>query len=745
MPRVQLGRRVDPTSTGSSARWSVEVRKKWRDRFVDPADADNTWTKEPYLRPLIAREATLAGRSFARFEWTYGPIERTDSTSPGTPGKVLPILDKSSDWFVRIILHPNRGIQPVIGPRPPAPPVEEPIAIWTGIIPKQSFDVFGDIPPSGSEPGFERGVQTIEAYGLDWLLRNSKLYGSYVHDDGSVEFFQRVIAFNRRERRGRANLGNRSTGRQGYTPESPGGTANYIGATSYVFEGRDPLGNFFRWTNTDAAEYVLASRTGRPRFFIAGQLDSLDQFSDQIETKGKSLHGILTTIIDRRRGQLSFVDTQETIPAQGAPPGDGNPELKIFSSISQPIAVGNVIVPANPNQVDVSLPTSRHNPEQFVIEINHEARPEWIIVRGGASKSMFSIDAANGLLGRWTEDEENAYLDGDPNGTTAEEHDRFRGNFPNVFRRFIIDSEFDWFSDGLAIIPTFDANAVVKNLSIGGDTGKVWPGFNALLRSLLIEETDSDEPEFVKPFVVGYNSQSDTHFFIHRPPASPGGGIEDGTFAGHIRMGDRQLTWEVVANPNHLFALDDWIGAADTNTEPISYWGDQIATLAVRGDSIPQVIRRVTGGAAFPIGHDSVQVIEVPSVEVWTITRNTVIGINGDGTLILANESTVPINPAFWGVNFGLLRDDTEELRTIAALTESWYGQEERAALTLKLPVLTNDYPLGTLIRDVVGVKRTAINTPVTEREYDFESHTLTIKTEVITPDFRRLIPRKTV
>ena len=708
----------------------VYVRRRWKNITPSAGTDDHIWKPEPYLRPLRAREELLAGHSSATFRWHYGAaIKQPDSTAfVETP----PVLSTGADWFVKIAIVSDN---PQFGGAGPQPAGASEIPIWFGIIPRQSFRVFGIANPDGKTDPVGQGEQLLEAYGLDWLLDRTMPHGSHVDTNGTG-FIERVLAFNERFGRGHQEVGNRGTSKHGYFRRNLFGNPTTQIANAHHFGAAGET-----WRYRDIAEYALETRDGYPEFTLGGDLRNLEGASEVIQHDGQSLRSILNRVIDRRRGMGAAV---RCVNSEPPPIFEYDPEVNVFSLFAEPFSVGGVTIAPNANQVNVVL--GGVDPHEITIEIDRSNAPEGLIVRGSALRSMFTLTFQDGSIEKaWSDADQLAYnVASNLTPDDPIENDRFRADFPNVYRRFRVPAGWDWTPGGNIALPDFGFDA--KLLSPVTKVATIWPYFMAFDRELFFAEDDTADAEFMKPILFLHNPETGKYFYADRPPPSDTGeGTAPGTTRAGIRMADRGLGFEVQASTAHLIAAGTFLvgvgGTNETNAEPVVDYRSMLATVCVKTNIRPCVRVDDVLGVSYNSRHGTRLVIDVPDAEFWWITRGTYIGFNDNGLLAGANESTVPALPGTAWTDQGILiRDDSDRLQHIAALARSWY-QSQRAKVRIVKSSLDNQYPLGTMIRKVVDDWHDEeIGTVVSSREWDFENHTMTIETQYVEPDFAALM-----
>ena len=284
---VQLdGRNAEFVNQSAATVW---IRKSWTDE----------WQYVPFLEPVNASAAAMPAGSKATLKYKYGQFIYPDISS--SPVTLLP--EDISGWFVGIQLHQSWGSTPV----------------FTGQIVSQSDNI------GGCGDYVERGEITLDCYGLEYLLRQYDITGSYVYDHLGHRFCQKTLPVNKAEGFGSS------------LPKTKSSTKDSLG--TYVF-GSDEY-----WNNAEFLEYVLAH-------FQADGLDwrisgnaawTLQQIVRPFSSyEGKSVLDVVGQMIDKYRGigWRVFYDV-----------GSNAPVIDIYSELATPMSFyGGFQMPANSQQ-----------------------------------------------------------------------------------------------------------------------------------------------------------------------------------------------------------------------------------------------------------------------------------------------------------------------------------------------------------------------------------------------------------
>lgn len=542
--------------------------------------------------------------------------------------------------------------------------------VWVGVCDYERHLPHGTV-------GYFQGPQDFQCYGLGHLLDRVQITGAHTEDG----YIDRAVVFNRPEVRGQAQRGNRSA--------NPGAAGVYVVSR----DGKE-------WTNLDLVQYLLQYYAPEGlTFVLVGHYTALDNFVEQWDFDGKSLWQCLNELIDRRRGLgFNLVST-----------GSGPIYVNVWSTLTAPIAVGDTFLPANPDQVIVGFDGLRD--VQPAITLNRLATYDAVEVRGGPVYTTFSLSAADETLEpAWTPEQETAYKAGSGDAEAdTQDHDAERGTDKHgtVYRVYRVPDNWDWqVGDGEGGETTYNAAPTVKDDGTIDYTtaAPAWQGGKQFERELcLLEDPESDSnPEYRKAFVVVRHPDDDTWHFVERLDAV-------GLTPASVRPGDSGLTIEVspqgaahVAALNHFDTADD--GTSDTNTDPQYDYETYIATVQVATDQHLRIRVELPGVWHTETGRT--KVIDYPSAVAWIVVPGTVLDVT-DGELVRADD---------WQVE----RDDTDTLRTIAALAAAWYLQP-RSELSWELQGVSVSHPVGQLVRGLASQwTLTDVASVITRRAWDF-------------------------
>jgi hypothetical protein len=565
-------------------------------------------------------------------------------------------------------------------------------SIWVGTIQTTGNKLHGATYPSGE--------QQIAAYDLSHVLDRIEVRGS-ITESGNI---WRPLCFNKKDGRGIGLRGNRSYGLAGN------------GAHVYSKDG-------YLWSNFDIANYLLVNyQEGGLRFLLAGQLEPLAQIYEEHNLNGMTLKQALDKLIDRRRG----INYRIVIPDSGS----GYCYIFVYSTTATPIATGDAYLPANPFQVVVNFDGAIDVDPNLTVTTLQQYNA--IEVVGGPIYSTFTLSFADGTLeGKWTAEEQSQYglASGDGDG---KDNDLFRQAdvYRNVWQKYGPPANWDWMAgDGFGgqkqnARPWCDFYGRVRP----DGYANLWPGektFEHKLPFRVVTSYSASAPEYRRPFV------------LVRHPANSAGGDQHVYYidkmtaqelpAATVSMSDRDLAFLIEPEINHVLALNYWPETnATTNTDPTYNPTLLIATLQVATDCHLYCYTQVPG---VPVSDTpQVKTIHRPDLEAWYVVPGTVV-------------DAVDGQPKRYGLEVAaapryLERDDSSELRRIAALASAWYGQP-RHTLNYTYEGLSLMAPCAYMILGVASSWHlTDVGTCVTERDWDFLGDRTTVRTGFEELDF---------
>lgn len=706
MASVSIGPAVSPATAVST------VLRKWPNAVYMRQTWDADWTLVPYLTAVSARWAAFPGKSTAQLQFRYGTVARE-----GRATFFDYALLAKHDYFICITAVPEDMAE---------------FVLWVGVVPAHAFEVFGT-KTSGMTVTMA-GKETLTAHGFEYLLARRRVVGAWVYEAGVSPYTAKNIGwaptFNERHSRGASLLGNRSASKiVTDAPPLP---------LSYGFgDDVDASDNPHRWSVRDIIEYLLEWSNPpsgvEPGCVLAGPDQSpydligyLDGLYDVVPQEGRNVWDLLKKLLDRRRGVSAYL--APSLAGDGMPDGSKPITLYVFSMTDTPSRVGNFTFPGNPYWVDLTLDEGLLL-QRAVVQIDSLNTFDQIVVEGERVVSCFSAETAAGsgrapLEIAWPDADETAY-----DAADDEERSRMKDRWERVYRIFRLPDDFNW-SGTQAFNPAFDDDGNIQM----GTIAPFWNKMHRLLDWLPILASgaiaaESTVPGMTKPlaFCEEYDEEgapTGIWSWVESPP------LENGMpkhAKADVIVHNREGMIEIRAESQHYLALNHFNPAPDQDdaaSPPVFDYDRMVVTIAVEADSRPrvQVTTQVAGGL---IGRTLT--IRVPGVQVWVVgIGSTAIALNADGTL------------AFYTGN-GVRRDDTDQLRAVAALAKSVYGKR-RAAIRVTERGLWATAELGTMVRAVMmGQSQTLVNAVVTELSWDFVKATTTVHTGFLDLDTRRV------
>ena len=671
MPVIQSPQQPSTETFPRVARW-VEVKQNW----ADP------WLPIAFWVPLRARIEVAPGHGGASFGRWLGRVQPEGSTTKQlfTPADLV-------DWYCRIII---------------CHPAQQPVPIWTGIIPDST--VLVDSPTVGR-------AQTLEAFGLTWLMDRQPLTRSWVRSNGATVLSEDLLIFNRRNPgKGLSLSGNRSKDKD-------------LTLGCYVFEGG--VDGCREWSNLDIAEYLLKTQVfSEVEFSIGGMTAAIATMKNEWKQAG-TVWQMLNQLIDKRHG-LTFY------PKVG---DDGKVTLWITSEIETDINYGGQTLPKNPVQVSFALPTTgaeQHLPLDITCRFTEVAKYDQLVIRGNFTIIMATLSKLDGSFDRgWTAGQSSDYRFS--GSMTAEEADdaRKKWEFTDVFTKFVVPPTWD------GKVKNGDGAGAARNVfPITNEDGTFdfsFPGpflreFRQLNRELIIEKgklyqtspiTDStepgSEPEF-RPILVAIKDSFDgaghkaTNKWIR---ADRLGSSQSGLHNLNVSVLDKDMGIRITCHPHHYLAGNEWDAMDATTVWPEIDWTQLLITACFTTDVRQEIVITLAESGE----NAKKKIIDVPAAEHWRIIPETVVDIDNDGALVRVHADNL------------VVRDDIEILKAYAAFAQTWYGTQ-RQAVTIPIQTLGQFVELGTYLTGISNAYMwLPVGTVVTGIEWDFAAPTTTIST----------------
>lgn len=532
--------------------------------------------------------------------------------------------------------------------------------IWMGVIQDTQFSVFGGETAAGDE--------SLTAYGFEHLLDRAAVEGALT-DDGEIGW---CPPFNERPGWGAGLLGNKS-------------------ATAARFSTDGDL-----WSNADIIDYLVTryAPSAIP-WSYSGLTGALADLYGVYSLEGLTLKQCLDKLIDRRRG-LGWTIRY----------GTGAPVIHVFSILDTAAAVGDVIMPANSEQITIDV---RYGIliGDVVLATSQAAAYDSVLVQGSRAKVAFTSSVASGSLETaWSLSAEAAYKAA--GGGEAAERDAVRTGtqFESVYQHFRLPDGWSWTDyAGVDATVAFDDLAQFDTQH----TGPRWNNRRPFLRYLPIPDPVNDG-EMLRPLafleVDGTPYQADRLGQLGKPACS-------------VSLLDGCPGISLSAGINHVLAAGHLDAETDMSaTAPVYDYGTLVATVAIETDARPAVRVAVSALAA---DFARTLVLDVPDAHYWYVVPGTVIGCE---------------NGTYSRHAGGVTRDDTAKLRQIAAMAAAWYGRQ-RASLRFNEKLISPQYAPGMLVTDVTsGTGIAPVGTVITQVSFDFQKFTTSVSTAFGELDF---------
>ena len=623
----------------------VKVAASWAD----------AWVEVPNLEPLSAVDAVGPNRWSASFRWRYA----AEMKQPEAGGSAVVNPVDLHNQYVQIGVDDGDGYR----------------ALWTGIIDARSYEIWAD---RDARP---QGVQTLAAYGLDYLLDRSPVIGAWAFLNGESKHLDVSPTFNRRATRGLVNtaLGNRAD------------TAGGLGV--YEFGDRDSTSV---WSNGHIINYLLKRFT--PEILaieLSGQTEILDKISGVYELEGLSVFQCLNQLIPSERGVGWTLRTDDA----------GQIKLHVFSALTSPVTAGGVTIDGNAEPVPIAVETGL----EFVapkITVSHAQQFDKLIVQGRELLSCCTLSYTDDTLEKaWPDALETEYKVGDAANPTDEvknDKERKKSRFETVYTLHRVPIGWNGI---VGIGPTEEVALPTCNAdgTIDDAMQSALHGLHTFERQLPIVQTDVDNvSEYMKP--VAFIQEPTSGEYIQ---TDLGGQDDEGDAlpAASVRMLDGMLGVQVKPSKiNHLYALNHFDPDADGKTAegnvPVYDYETLIVTVALRIDQRPR-FEKVN--VQYPgMENPRVLVLTNPNVDYWYVAPGTVTGWSqGEFT---THEG-------------GLVRNDIDLLEATAALAWGYYGRPH-VEMSFGVVGFSTDYAPGQMLQQ--GYAGESIAAIVTRRSWDF-------------------------
>jgi len=572
---------------------------------------------------------------------------------------------------------------------------------FVGKISPDTRDVQGSSPVSTGN--LSRGVQTLTAYGPQWLLnrigmsKSRWFVESWAGDvESEVDWMPRM-----NDRDGFGQLkGNRTT--QRYTDgvqDDTGGVYLYGGKA--VWNHREKLEYLVR-------HYLDESATGGPSWKLAGDLEVLERLEETIDFgRVDTLGGMLRKLIPKDRG-LDFV-----VQPYWDDAGDGF-QIVVFCLLGKSYSFGESMLPSNPNSFDFATSGSPMFPA-VKLERNQDHLYGRLRVLGNrvlCCCSLYGQHALNSyppydatLTAKWPADLQAEYKSPISGSTSAEEQDAARRDerLKQVWQHYAAPAA--WNLNELSCAPKLDNfGEIVSNeaapyqltvrstetwlpLRYGWDYSYDPPDDN---------NPAGSDPDFIKPAVWFPGNEitqedaegNDTSYTPYVPAEDLG-----------ITVAVSKTDWGVhlTCDPQHKLAESE--PPEYTATPPDADYRDGIATIAFYTDERLGIELATEDASA----SDGVLDIDAGWAEYWYLAPNTVIALDTEGQPVLS------------GTEPRVLRSDYEQLTMVMAGALARYQSSRcKAHLTMR-----GMWPVQNLVGMIFnqlneGDDQTAVAGPVT-------------------------------
>jgi hypothetical protein len=698
------------------------------------------WTTRPEIEPIRAVRST-GKPAKADFMRRHGRMYPAGSASRADRDT----LDLGG-LYVRIVMSYGLQYQP----------------LWWGVVQDTERRIYGTAP-------VDTGDQMYVAYDLKQLLERIHIDKSYVQDSTDTSAYRTVdtvFDFN----------GSQNFGRQLWKNRSATKTENAsTGQSSYLFS--DDIDTATYWTNADIIEYLCAwFSPGGFNIAATGQLQDTLTYVTRNRLRGLTLIQAFNHLADHRRGVAWDLRPEEL--SFGSKNSKPTINLVIFSTLGDAISYGDVVVPANAEQINFYLQNDSIFEKHRVIDSTGNVYDR-VIVSGQPVTVAFSPSYDNELLeAGWSSAEETAYKAVSLADAASNDAERKTDKYERVYQVHRIKRDWEWkylvetiqdgpgansncancdfsqpnavFDDLLycnnlsspfyntsveathvcdfwegdaigntitteyAVCPTVDDNGVVDAKTPVNGVTR-GKSFERSLPIIKTPSATSTEPEYLEPF--GVVSIGGTYYQLDA--------LNDGTNSENVglRMHDGELAIVCKPTVNHVLGSGSFSAATHgpTNNDPIADYNNLAFTVAVKGDERLQVV--ATSATYQDKESPKTLYIDVDDAETWLVLPKTILGVT-NGALVTTDDETVLT-----------VRDDSDRLRRIAALALAFYSRR-RYALDITARTITYPAKPGQYVRDVyVSGDSDAAGSVVSSITWDFQAGTTNLQTGFINID----------
>lgn len=639
---------------------------------IDLAQNWGQWMNQPDLELLTCSTHSSAHDMDAcHFLRRYGIVKYPweNSAQTRTPLNIV-------NLWVRVSLQTPSGPQP----------------IWYGRVYVEDRRVFGDANGSA-------GVQSWTAYGPAEILKKIRV-GKSVWTDAVGYESQLDWVPDINDRIGRRLVkGNRSdaTGSQG----------------CYLYGGTNI------WSHYDYAMYLFAAFCNEDNILwtLGGQAAILQGLQETIHLEtSQTVDEVLRKLIPPKLGLDYCVVAND----QGF-------EVRVFALTAKDYSYAGATLPANPYTLQFTAGETILN-QSTELELDETHGYGRVRILGARVISCFTLDANGGdgrqLTNRWEDDDENAYIGGDPTDVSqddAEKNDTYRKlpRFHAVFQCFGAPDDWDW-NDGAAcpaIQPDGSLGDSPANYQVIHRNTLHWTPLRANFDYTQSPPQDKNpegyEAEFLPPYAyvkgVDPDSPLETEATIYRAAHSVGFGVS-------VLHADWGLS--IHGAPNHRLAKNHWDGAGDSaynpNQELDAYdWQETAITIAA---TLDQRLRFEVQSPDWTASMGTLDV-ELPTAEYWILCAHTIVGVDEDGqpqyspsTPVVLRQDLESMGLAMAGV---ISRYQASRMRAVISYRGLWpysslitgvltYVEAGGQSMNLQAPVTSITYTQGDAASTVI-------------------------------------------
>lgn len=614
------------------------VSRKYFTVYVKSAWADS-WVERFDITPLSATLAAAPALGQAKLVLRYGD-GYFENLSRLTPGEQLENL---ANCYVAITQSDSSAKD---GEK----------LLFVGYIPGQSY------MPLGVVNTVKTVDQSIQAVAIDYLLTLERMDGAVVTDGTTTQWIEQAVEFNNRKRSGKLE-GNRSASK-----------VSFEGVSTYVFDSRPGYGQI--WSVWDMLEYLVKRHfpiTGPvfdfpPEYYSdairPAEIDCLTQFQTVYSYEGKSLRTVLAELISPARGMswAAFPDLT------------GQIDIQVWSILENDLTIGSVTIPAH-SALDRVTSDPWYGASDQDIQIFREdaSLADRVIVRGAMIKATATFWFGDELGKGWTTAAETAYkaaASGSAGYPAYEDeqavvNDAYRTSdqFGKVFTEFIVPASWNWIIQGADLVNRKWDAWTAEFLDV---QGAYWNYQKQFLPWLPFKEGydySGDSPFDTYP--AGFEDQQRKIFVVAVDPDGQWVDLEKCKHAPTIQPAENRMGVRIRFNPQHFFAKNDWAEAEPSKVDDdlaaegfdfnnilvtAMFETDQRMEVLAQQGTLRENIRTVT--------------IDIPWAELWTVTPNTLIGLDADNA------------PVLYGLNAPYaVRDDRGILLSVLAAAAAYYGR----------------------------------------------------------------------